>query len=373
MAQKIVFFLPSLEAGGAEKNTINILKELSKKPYKLILLLAKKKGFFLSDVPDKVLIADLNSYFLLPLFFKVLFYLRREKPDIFVSTFPRFNLINILAKIFSGAKTKLVIIEQTTPSQLWITTKSFSHKIIACFFLPFLIKWLYPKSSLIIAVSKVVKEDLTRFIGKKKKIEVVYNPIINDDIYKLAKEKIDHPWFLDKKIPVIITAARFVKAKDYPTLLKAFAKVLKKRDGRLFILGQGEDKIKIKKLIKGLGLEEKVLIKDFQKNPYKYFYNSSVFIVSSQREGFSNVIVEAMACGLPVISTQCAGPKEIITDGENGILVPMGDENSLAQAIIKVLDNPSLKEKLIREGKKRAEDFSIIRSVSKYEKLFQEL
>jgi glycosyltransferase involved in cell wall biosynthesis len=324
-------------------------------------------------VPNNVLIADLNSYFLLPLFFKVFFYLRREKPDIFVSTFPRFNLINILAKSFSGTKTKLVIIEQTTPSQLWITAKSFLHKIIAYFFLPSLIEWLYPKSSSIIAVSQAVKEDLARFIGKKKKIEVIYNPIINDDIYKLAKETINHSWFLDKKIPVIISAGRFVKAKDYPTLLRAFAKLLKKRKARLFILGQGEDKREIEKLIKNLELEEKVLITDFQKNPYKYFYNSSVFVVSSQREGFSNVIVEAMACGLPVISTNCSGPKEIITDGKNGILVPIGDENSLAQAIIKVLDNPSLKEKLIREGKKRAEDFSIAKSVAKYEKIFQEL
>ena len=142
----------------------------------------------------------------------------------------------------------------------------------------------------------------------------------------------------------------------------------------MVVLGKGPEEKKIKLLAHKLGLSDNILFLGFQKNPYKYIKKAEVFVLSSFHEGFGNVIVEAMACGTPVVSTNCmSGPREIIENGENGILFPVADQKALAEAVLKVLNNPSLSYKLSEQGKKRAEYFSIEKSVKKYEEIFDKL
>ncbi len=374
---KIVFFLPSLEIGGAERNTINILNNLNRDNYVISLVLGEKKGEFITEVPKDISIIDLNTSSNLSLFFKIRKYFKDKEPYIFISAFPRFNVINLLAKIFSKTKTKFIITEHKTPSLLSITSKTFTHRFIAYFFLPYLIKFIYPKSKAIICVSKGVADDILRIINNpavESKIRVIYNPITNQRIGELAKEPVDHLWFSNSKVPVILSVGRLIKAKDFPNLLKATALMLKKQELHLVIIGEGPEKENLKKLARQLDITKNVEFLGFQKNPYKYMKRASVFVLSSFHEGFGNVIVEAMASGVPIVSTDCvSGPNEIIEPGKNGILVPIKDEKALAQAIMQVLNNPSLNQRLIQEGRKRSEFFSITKSVEEYEKLFQEL
>jgi len=370
---KIAFFIPSLEEGGAEHNLIKILSNLDKEKYEILLVLGKKKGSLLLRIPKEIPVIALNIYCFPFLFLKLISFLKKEKLDILVSTFPRFNIINILAKEFSKTKTKIVIIEQTIVSELENSAKNFINRAIARFILPFLIKLIYPRADSIISVSGGVAKDLLKFISDSSKLQVIYNPVIEERIYYLSEEPIKHSWFQKAGLPIIISAGRLIKTKDYPTLLLAFSWVFKKIPSRLVILGEGKERKNLERLSIKLGISENVAFLGFQENPYKYLKKSSLFTLSSLREGFSNVIVEAMACGLPIVSTNCQGPVELLEKGKNGILIEKGDEKALAKAIIMLLNNFSLRNKLSEEGKRRAKDFTVEKSINQYDKVFQKI
>ena len=197
---------------------------------------------------------------------------------------------------------------------------------------------------------------------------------MSNELYVLANQPIEHPWFLNKKIPIILAVGRLTKAKDYPTLLRAFALISKKKKVRLVILGEGEERKSLKNLVRGLDISENIAFLGFQKNPYKYMQKANIFVLSSKREGFPNVLVEAMACGVSVVSTDCqSGPNEIIKNGENGVLVPVGDEKTLAETETTSRGACVQREKFWIEGKRKAQDFTAEKSIKEYEKLFEEV
>lgn len=373
MVYKVAFFLPSLEGGGAEKNVINFVKYLDKKKYRVSLILAEKKGVFLNELPKDIIVKDLGGAFIFNVFIKLIGYFKEESPDIFISTFDRFNLVNLSAKFFSGKRFNFVIMEQTTPSNLFITAHTVWRKITVYLFLPFLLKFFYPKARAIVCVSNGVKDDLLNIIGSYKNVRVIYNPILEKRIYDLAQENVDHPWFSEGDLPVVATVGRLVKAKNYQVLLRAFSLILKEKDVRLMIIGEGQERDNLINLAKKLGISKNVCFLGFQKNPYKYLAKSAVFVVSSLREGFSNSLIEAMACGLPVVATECPGPMEIIGNKKNGILVPVGNPKLLAAATLKILNNPILSKSLSESGKTRAQFFTIEKSIKEYQNFFEEL
>lgn len=370
---KIAFFLHSLEGAGAERNTINLIRNLNKEKYQISLILVKAGGAFMSQIPREVLVTDLKTKSFFVLFLKLREYFKKQRPDIFISSYPHFNSISALAKIFSKSRTKIILVEHTTFSLISSTARTFFRKIIARFFLPFLMKFIYPRADAIICVSQGVARDISKIINSAKKIKVIYNPVTNDKIYKWAQEAVLHHWFFDQKIPVILAVGRLTKAKDYPNLLKALNQIVKEKPVRLVILGEGTEEIKIKKIIKKLDLSKNTALLGFKENPYKFMKRASVLALSSFREGFGDVIVEAMACGLPVVSTNCAGPSEIIENGKNGILVPRSDERALAKGILQVLNNSFLAQKLSKQGLNRAKDFSVEKSIKEYEEVFEEI
>lgn len=371
----MAFFLPSLEPGGAERNVVNLVNNFDKKKYAVSLVLGRAEGDFIKEISKSIPVIDINSsYGSLSLLFKLIKYFKKEKPDIFVSSFSRINIISILARGLSQSKTKIIATEHAVFSSLPVIAKTFWHRIFARFFLPAISRFIYPKAELIICVSKGIAEDISKAINCRGRIKTIYNPIVNDKIYKLAQEPVNHPWFSDYKIPVIVAAGRLVKCKDYPNLFRAFGIIFQKQPVRLVILGRGPEKYKLKQLADELGLSKNIAFLGFQENPYKYMKKASVFVLSSLQEGFGNVIVEAMACGAPVVATDCpTGPGEIIENMKSGILVPVGDEKSLAAAILKILNNPGLAEKFSAKGKLRAECFSVKKSVEEYENIFKEL
>ena len=372
---KIVFFIPTLGGGGAERNIINFIKNFDKEKFSISLVLGEKKGELISEVPKDISVIDLGTVNSLKIFFRLIKYFQTTEADIFISTFPRFNIISLLAKFFSKPKTKIIVVEQSTISLLPLVAKTFIDRIISRFCLPYFVKLIYPMADAIVCVSQGVADDLSKFIpDQKNKIKVIYNPITNDRIYRMAKEPVGHPWFSDSKIPIVLSVGRLIGAKDYPNFLQAAKMVLQKRTARFVVLGDGAQKIKLENMAYKLGISENVAFLGFQKNPYKYMNKADILVLSSFKEGFGNVIVEAMACGTPVISTNCkSGPSEIIKNKENGILVPIRDPKALSKAILELLNNSPLRQKFSRNGRKRAKLFSVEKSVREYENLFQKI
>ncbi len=371
MKKKVVFFIPTLEAGGAEKNVIKLLSGVSKEKYQTVLLVGKKRGEFLKDVPSSIPVFELGTLSSIMTFFKMIGFLKRQKPDLFVSNLSRFNVINLLAHFFSGSNSRIIVVEHTQVSLLPLTAKSFLHRIFARYIFPSLASFLYKAADCVVAVSGGVASDLKKVLRGKVFIKVLYNPVVDKSILDFSKDEVNQIWFNKKEVPVILSVGRLVGAKNHELLLRTVKLVLEKVKVNLVVLGQGHKKEYLEKLVFELGIKDAVHFIGFQENPFKYMARADVFVSSSSREGFGNSIVEAMALGLPVVSTDCSGPAEIIQDA--GILVPVEDASSLAKAILTVLGDDNLRMQMIERGLRRANDFLVQSSVNSYEKLFDEL
>ena len=201
-------------------------------------------------------------------------------------------------------------------------------------------RWLYPKADFVVGVSQGVIDDLKRVLRfDSKKVQVIYNPIVDEELLRKTDEPLDHPWFRPGKPPVILGVGRLAKEKDFPTLIRAFALVRKERPARLMILGEGEERPNLEALVRELGLEEDVALPGFVDNLYKYMKRAAVFVLSSLWEGLPTVLIKAMALGTPVVATDCpSGPAEILEGGKWGCLVPPGDPKDLAKAILDTLE-----------------------------------
>ena len=357
--KKLALFLPSLHAGGAERVMLNLAKGFSEKGIKVDLVLAKAEGPLLSYVPKNVRIVDLKAKRTLYSLHGLIQYIKTERPKALLSTMYHANIIAIWAKILARIPLRLVIREDNTTSLRIRSEESLRGRWI----IPILIKGFYRYADVIIAVSQGVAEDLKKLTYiLQDKIRVIYNPIDLSKIFMLADEHLDYPWFND--YPVILGAGRLVPQKDFETLIKAFAIVKRTLPAKLVILGEGKEREKLEQLIKDLKLEGDVSLPGFTNNPYKYMKKSSIFVLSSRFEGFANVLVEAMALGTPVVSTDCpSGPAEILEGGKWGRLVPVGDPMALAEAIIQTLKYNSLDIKALQ---KRAMDFSMDRIIPTY-------
>jgi glycosyltransferase involved in cell wall biosynthesis len=192
-------------------------------------------------------------------------------------------------------------------------------------------------------VSRGAADDLARTSGlPRDRVEVVYNPVITPTMLALARQAPDHPWFAPGQPPVIVGAGRLTRQKDFFTLLRAFAEVRRRRPARLIILGEGEDRSALQALADDLGVADEVALPGFQENALAYMAGSAVFALSSAWEGLPTVLIEALAAGARVVSTDCpSGPREILQDGRLGALVPVGDAVALAAAILEALGRPA--------------------------------
>lgn len=334
--KKVAFFIPSLTGGGAERVFLNFANELSKKGFIVDMILVNSEIYY-KNIHSNVRIVDLKSkrvLFSLPALIK---YLYNDKPYILFSALEHANIIAILAKIISFSSTRIVV---TIHNTLSIAQKE--SNLLRVKLIPLLVKVFYRFAFKIIAVSKGVAMDFSELTKiPNNKIKVIYNPVITTDLFIKANEHIEHPWFNHKDKPIVIGIGRLVKQKNFPLLINAFALVKQKIDCRLVILGEGEDRILLEKLITDLNLNNYVRLLGFVENPYKYIKNSDLFVLSSIYEGLPTVLIESLALGVPVVSTDCpSGPSEIINSDGMGILVPVDNHILLSDAIVKSLKKP---------------------------------
>jgi len=281
-------------------------------------------------------------------------YIQQEKPDIILPSLPKAKVSTMLARCLVD-----------NPPPVVPTIHGIIRSDRKCRRLRY--KILFPNAAQIVTVSKGVADSVSEELGiPKDKVTTIYNPVVSPEIDKLKSQNPEHPWFYDNGPPIILGCGGLTIRKGFPVLIRAFARVSEQHPCRLIILGDGELRERIEELVSELSLQEKVALPGWSDNPYSAMSRAALFVLSSYYEGLGNVLIEALACGCPCVSTDCpSGPAEILQSGEIGMLVPVGDHVALADAMLHTLDNPPDKQKLLD----RASFFSAENSVSEYEKL----
>ena len=365
--KKIIFLIPTLSIGGGERVVSELSLNLPESIEKVIILFKEEISY-----PYKGRVSSLNINFLSKNPFSKIYYyflgllkfkkmVKTEKPDYVISFGHVANIINIL----SGSKS-LVRVDNFYSSSCY----GFGGNIYK-----FFIKLLFNKANMIIDVSKESAEDLIENFGvKREKIKVIYNPLNVKEIEKLAVETLPQNYEEIFKNPVIINMGRLNPQKGQLKLIKAFKDIKSKvKDAKLVILGKGELEENLKELSEKLGLKDDIYFLGWQENPFKFLSRSKLFVLSSLWEGLPYVLLEAMACGLPIVSFDCkSGPREILAPNTNtgfeaknieyseyGVLVEKENEELLAQATIRILSDENLLKKYKERSKERALNFDI--------------
>jgi glycosyltransferase involved in cell wall biosynthesis len=328
---------PTLSGGGAERVLVNLARGLCARGYRIDVVLASAKGQFLSDLPRAAQVFDLGASRVASSVPALAMYLRRRRPYSLLAFQDHAGIAAIVARFFARSDTKIVASVHSQWSRM-IGNSAYPWKSRA---LAHLAGMAYQHAAAVVAVSNGVAEDMAKTIGiTREGVTVIYNPVITPELLERSAEPLAHPWF-DANEPVIMGIGRLTAVKDFPTLLRAFAKVRAQRRVRLMILGEGPDRDEIEQLVGRLGVKEDVLLPGFVTNPYPYLKRASAFVLSSLYEGLPTVLIEAMALGVPCVATDCeSGPSEILAGGLHGTLTPVGDVDSMATAIADTLYHP---------------------------------
>ncbi len=347
--EKVSLFVPNLEGGGAERMMVNLANAFAHKGHNTDLVLARKTGPYIKLVDKKVNVVDLNISFTNPFLLVCLSrYLVEEKPKVILSamTFP--NVAVIIARFFAMVSTRIVISERVAMGIQSKNTFSLKERLK-----PLAARLTYKVADQIVAISNGVADNLAETINlSKTNITTIYNPVVTNTLLE-NQPKPKHPFFSSNR-KIILAAGRLIPQKDFVTLIDSFNLLPNKDELCLVILGEGPLRRELINQIESLDLIDSVSLPGYVEDLFSYMYHSTVFVLSSRWEGFGNVLVEAMACGCPVVSSDCpSGPSEILSSGKYGAMVKPNDKISLADAIHSTLQNPISSEVL----RKRACEF----------------
>jgi glycosyltransferase involved in cell wall biosynthesis len=387
-AMSVAIYLHDLAGGGVERQSLIIAEEFRRQGADVTLVLHRRRGELLQQVPQGLRIVDLNSARTLTDIPGLVRFLRAEKPDILLSNVDLNNIAALLAKGLGFSRTKVVICQHNPISQNFVTGEKWMYHHIALAY-----RILSPLMTRAVAVSAGVAAELESSAGlPAARILTIHNPVVGPDFEGRCAEAAYHPWFdrdagsasqgeaLQGEVPqgkvpqgpVFVTAGRLVPQKDHETMIRALALHRRRHDGRLIVLGDGPRREALQDLVMQLGLGDAVDFLGFRQNALPYFRQADAFLLSSRCEGFGNVIVEAMGCGTPVISSRCEfGPAEILEDGRYGVLVEPQNAAALAEAMDQAA---TLRERFPADMlRRRAGEFSYAACASRYMALFKAL
>ncbi len=357
-SKSIAVFLPSLRGGGAERVTLLLIQGFVERGFSVDLILAQAEGPYLKYLPSGVHLVNLGVSRTSFALHGLVRYLKLLRPHVLLSALDHANVVAIIARHIARTGTRLVVSVHAPLSLVNTYASNMRGRLV-----PRLVRKLYPLADEVVAVSQGVAKDLIYHWGcDKANLRVIYNPVLTPDLIRKSSIPLNHPWFQPGAPPVILSVGRLSREKDFPTLLRAFALVKQEISAQLMILGEGRDRPLLEQIVKQLNLHGAVAMPGFVENPYPYMRHANLFVLSSLWEGFGLVLVEAMACGTPVVSTDCpTGPYEILEGGKWGKLVPVGNPQVLAEAILDTLRNPTQFDPTVR-----AADFSLERAVEAY-------
>jgi glycosyltransferase involved in cell wall biosynthesis len=358
---RVLVMRPTLGQGGADRVTAILLRHFDRKRFDLTLALLRRDGEFISALPADVPVRELGSRSTWTAWLPAARVIRSLRPDVVLSTSSGMNIVAALASLLSGHHSRLVLSERNTVSHGERTLK---RKFVVA-----LKRRLYRGADMVTAVSAGVRADLIGVLGlRRDRTAVVYNPVVEQALETDSEVTLSEPW-LEPGGAFVLSAGRLVAQKDHATLLRAFRLVRDRTKAHLVILGDGPLRGSLQQISAELGLTEDVHLPGFDKNPFRYMARCSAFVLSSRHEGLANVLIQAMACGAPVVSTDCPfGPSEIITrDGHDGFLVPVGDAGAIANRLMRLLGDPELRQRMGAAARESAQRFRADVIVKRYE------
>ena len=308
---------------------LNLAGDFAKRGFPSDLVLASAEGALLAKVPSNVRLVDLAAGKVLRAVGPLIRYLRSERPAAMLAALNHANLVAMTARRMAGVTTRTVISLHSTVSKGLEDASDIRTRVI-----PRLLGRVHWFADGIVAVSEGVAEDAARTIGiPRNRINVIYNPVITPELLRSASLPPAHPWF-EESTPIVLGVGRLTRPKNFPGLVDAFALLRREHDARLVILGDGPERAAIEARISTHGLESSVSLPGFVDNPFSCMARAAVFALSSDHEGLPTVLIESLAIGTPVVSTDCpSGPREILRSGLPGMLVPPGDVPGFARAL----------------------------------------
>ncbi len=373
---KLAFLISSFRSGGGEKQMVEIANAFAARGQSIDLLVLKPVGDLTAHVDRRVRVISLDRKRIALSFFPLLSYLRREHPAAVLSVDEYTHVLALLARPLASPQTRVVLRLGNMLSEL---SKRYEGRNVL---LPFFVRRLFKRADMIIANSQGVRDDALTATGiDPEKVTVIFNPKSREDITRKAAEPSDSEWLERKTLPVVLFAGRLRVQKNLPSLIRAFSIVLKKIPSRLIILGMGREEKHLRTLIEELHCEDAVILPGFSGNPYAWMSKADVFVYPSLWEGMPNALIEAMICGTPVISSDCAsGPREILapdTDYKKrlasgveyaayGVLFAVNDEEALVEALNKLLTDEALRKKYAQASLARAKDFDAEDIIDEY-------
>lgn len=369
MSKKIAFLINSMSGGGAEKLVKILIEHLDSEGYSVELICLEKndvysfigniKVTYLSDWSKGV--GGIKKLIFLPILaFRLNKYITNNNIKLVQSHLFRANYVNLLVKFFRS-KHEIQVINHSVISRY--KKEGLSGRVNL-----FLIKQLYPFADKIISVSNVVEKDMQELFGFKNEKKVIYNFFDINNIQKLVCEEINEFKF-DKAKKYLVSVGRLISLKRNKDLVEVLSKVDKNVE--LIFIGTGEKKENLRRQSNDLGLLQRIHFLGWVNNPYKYIKNADLLVCTSETESFGNVLVEAMVCGKPVLSTRCGGPEEIIEDGVNGILVDVGNIDNMVKSINMILNNKEIYNKYIKNAYLSSRKFDVRNIIKKYKKVLE--
>ena len=366
---KVIFFHPYFSDGGVERTNIYLARGLIAKGYKVAFVTIMPTLTFLPEVRslgiEWVVLPAKSTFTAQPAFLR---WIRNQQSVehqlVVISCQYYVNLICLMFRPLWGSRVFHILSERNHLNEFKVH-RSFKYSLIER-----LVRFFYSFADMVIANSKELASDLSNATGCP--VDVVYNPTINDRLYRLAEESITEEWFHDENRPIVLAVGRLSPQKDFATLILAFSMLQKVHNGRLIILGEGTEREKLETKAKDLGISGDLLMPGFVLNPYKFMKKASLFVLSSVYEGLPNVLIEAVALKVPVVSTACrSGPTEILLRGKVGQLVPVGDAEALAEAMSNALKNPKEVQLMVRSAGESLSRFEPESAVESLVALFQ--
>jgi glycosyltransferase involved in cell wall biosynthesis len=354
----VTIVLPSLEGGGAERATALVASGLAARGARVVLVLARAVGPYLRELHRGVEVLDLRCASMATALPGLVRHLRAERPAAVFAAMTHTNIAVALAHRMSGSRARLVLGERVHVGSALGSDRGLRSRLTAA-----LMRMTYPWADRVIAVSEGVAANLAVHARiAQGRIVTIYNPIVDQQLLQAAAEAPRHRWLQQAAPPVLLAAGRLTAQKDFETLLLAFSQLRRRRQLRLVILGEGEQRPALQSLAQSLGVAADVDMPGFEANPFSAMRAASVFVLSSRFEGLPGTLIQAMACGVRVVATDCpSGPSEILEGGRWGRLVPVGDATALAEAIAATLDDP-----MPPDVRARAGNFTVERAVDRY-------
>lgn len=361
---RVAVYLPSLEGGGAERAMVDLANGLRSKGIAADVVVTRDEGPWRQLLSEHVELKSLKTRSSLTGFLKLVCYLHRARPDVVIANGASSIILASLARRI-GSRAAVV-------ARIPVNQTAGLAKVN--------LKWrlvrkaqsaLLPRADAVVTNSTGSSEDIVQGIPRAAaRVRTIHNPVVWPGLMDEAAEPVEHPWFKDQRVPIILSAGRLSPVKGHATLMRAFALLAQRRDVRLVVLGEGAERRGLSTLAHKLGVADRVDLPGFHANPFAFMAKSRLFVLSSTHEGMPNVLIQAMACGTPVVSTDCpSGPREVLEDGKWGPLVPVGDPAALATAMLETMDRPPERSALIA----RAGEFSAEASVQAYLDLIRDL